>query len=153
MAETLRTSGSDSGAMKSPTASPPHRGTDGSNGSDGFDENGADQPSGVVGEARARAEEVVDDLTERVSDVADEGRGRAAEGLDGAAAMLRGQEDRLPGQVAERTADGMERTAGYLRSHDTAEIRSDVEDYVREHPIQGVAAAIAAGFLIGRMLR
>ena len=50
-------------------------------------------------------------------------------------------------------ADGMERGAGYLRSHDTNQMWTDVEEYVREHPVMGIAGSVAAGFLVGRMLR
>jgi ElaB/YqjD/DUF883 family membrane-anchored ribosome-binding protein len=55
--------------------------------------------------------------------------------------------------MAEKAAMGMERTAGYLREHSTGDMTADIETYVREHPMQGVAAAVLAGFVIGRVLR
>ena len=40
-------------------------------------------------------------------------------------------------------ADGMEKTAQYLREHDTQQMVNDVEQFVREHPTQAVVGAVA----------
>jgi ElaB/YqjD/DUF883 family membrane-anchored ribosome-binding protein len=89
-----------------------------------------------------------------VIETADAGRVKAADGMDRAAERLRQQSpEGAAGAVAERTADAAERTATYLREHDTKQMWTDMERYVQEHPMQGVAGALAAGFLIGRMLR
>ncbi len=56
-------------------------------------------------------------------------------------------------RFALRAAEGMHAAAGYLQEHNTSEIANDVEEYVRAHPLQSVAAAIAAGFVVGRVLR
>lgn len=128
------------------------------------DDQGRDGSTALVDEAKDRATAIADEATERAGALADEaqrrgaaaadaGREKAADGIEDAAAIVREQSDKVPGQIADKAAEHMERTAGYLREHDVSEIRSEVEHYVREHPLQGVAAAVAAGFLIGRALR
>jgi len=68
--------------------------------------------------------------------------------------MLKDQAgDGTAGAVADKAAAGMERTAQYLRDRGTAEMWDDVEAYVRVHPVQGIAGAVAAGFIVGRILR
>jgi ElaB/YqjD/DUF883 family membrane-anchored ribosome-binding protein len=91
--------------------------------------------------AQEQAEAGIDTAAEGLSSAADKIRERAA-GVDG-----------MPAQAGTKVADTMERTAGYLREHDTNEIVDDLERYVREHPVQAVAGAIVGGFVIGRILK
>ena len=102
----------------------------------------------------ARAQDAAAQARDKASEVAEAGEERAADGMDRAAAVLREHSDSIPaGGVAVKAADGMERGADYLRSHETGEMWSDVENYVRDHPVMGIAGSVAAGFLVGRLLR
>lgn len=117
-----------------------------------------EQAEGAASEAAERAGQVAGDMAgearTKADEAADMGRERAAEGMERTASMLREREqDGAVGAVAGRAAEGMERSASYIRQHDTAEMWTDVEHYVREHPVQGIAGAMAAGFLVGRILR
>jgi ElaB/YqjD/DUF883 family membrane-anchored ribosome-binding protein len=108
--------------------------------------------------ARERASEMGREARERMSEYgqeaqhrAEEGRERTAESLGRAATEVRGRAGNMPG--GQQVAEGMERTAEYLREHDTTEIMNDVERYVRQHPMQAIAGAVVAGFVIARILR
>lgn len=87
---------------------------------------------------------------------ADQARESAAEGMETAAEKIRERasgSEGVQGKAGTKLAEGMEKTAGYLREHDTQEIMGDLERFVREHPTQSVLAAVALGFVIGRMMR
>jgi ElaB/YqjD/DUF883 family membrane-anchored ribosome-binding protein len=123
---------------------------DGGNGqSDG--QGGAVQHAMETG--KAKATDVAHSLQERT----EQGRERAAGGLENAASQLRsnfaGDGEGVKGQVGVKVADSLEKTAVYLRDHETDQIWSDVETFVTEHPVQAAAGALVAGFVLGRMLR
>ena len=92
----------------------------------------------------------------KIQEQADVTRETAAGGLEKTADQMR---DRLAdkggvqGQVGTKIADGLERTAVYLREHETEQIWNDVEKFVNEHPLQSAAGAAVAGFVIARVLR
>jgi ElaB/YqjD/DUF883 family membrane-anchored ribosome-binding protein len=103
-----------------------------------------------------RGKQRAQEIGEKAKERAEAGRERAAGGLESAAGQMRERAEAGEGmtaQVGTKVADQMERTAGYLREHDTSQIFDDVEEYVREHPMQALAGAVVGGFLIGRMLR
>lgn len=89
---------------------------------------------------------------------AGQARRQTGAAIDGAADWLREQSDSLPGgetprRYVRRAADGMSQGANYLRDHDTKAIAGDLEEVVRRHPIQSLAAVAVVGFLLGRALR
>ena len=99
--------------------------------------------------------ETARDTAEKAKEKADEGIDKAAEGVKGAADKLRERAERQDGMAADagvKVADTMERSAEYLREHDTEQIFDDLEQYVRKHPMQALAGAIVGGFLVGRLL-
>ncbi len=102
----------------------------------------------------ARAQGAAEQARDKASEVAEAGEERAADGMDRAAGVLREHSGSIPaGGVAVKAADGIERGADYLRSHETGEMWGDVENYVRDHPVMGIAGSVAAGFIVGRLLR
>jgi ElaB/YqjD/DUF883 family membrane-anchored ribosome-binding protein len=107
-------------------------------------------------EARHKAEEMGQQARERAQHTAEQGKDATASGLDTAAEQIRervGQGDGTAAQAGTKVADNLERTAGYLREHETGEMWQDLERYVRDHPVQAAAGALVAGFFVGRMLR
>lgn len=102
-----------------------------------------------------RAQEMMGEGRERAQEMMGEGRDRAAEGAERAASTLRErsrEQGGMAGEMGEKVAGSMESAAGYLRRQD-GDMMDDVEHYVRLHPMQAVAAAVGAGFLVGRLLR
>ncbi len=89
-------------------------------------------------------------------------RVRAGEGLDRVADAARRLGHRVHDQggvaaqaepIAYRVGDTLQGAASYVREHDLAEMRDDVELGVRRSPIRALAVAAIGGFLLGRLIR
>lgn len=87
---------------------------------------------------------------------------RAADGLSAAAERIdrlatRQELDGGPGgkaaEAVHRFAGGLDATAGFLREPDAEQLRSDFEYGVRAKPLQAVLITLAAGFVVGRLIR
>lgn len=50
-------------------------------------------------------------------------------------------------------AGGLERAAHYVHAHSVREMAAGVERLVRRRPVYTIAAAVVAGFLLGRAMR
>ena len=101
------------------------------------------------------AKETVTEYGQKGKEQADAGIEKAATGLQDASEKLRGRmegQDGVQAQAGTKIADGMDKTATYLREHNTDEVFDDLEKFVREHPLQAVAGAAIGGFLISRVL-
>ena len=121
-------------------------------GRDGSRVDAGDRTRDAGGDARDK----VSEFGQKAQQQADAGKDKAAGGMESAASKLREQAagtDGMTAQAGTKVADGMEKTAGYLREHDTTEMLDDVEKYVKDHPMQAVAGAVIGGFLVGRILR
>ncbi|MCK9485612.1 MAG: hypothetical protein M0R73_02760 [Dehalococcoidia bacterium] len=114
----------------------------------------ADRAGEAAQDAQHRVSEAVDEASSKAQEMEATGREKAAEGAERAASMLRERSDGgAVGAATDRAAEGMEKTARYLREHDTSDLLGEIEDYVRQHPVQGIAGAVAAGFVVGRILK
>jgi ElaB/YqjD/DUF883 family membrane-anchored ribosome-binding protein len=98
-----------------------------------------------------------------LEDRANQVLGRAADGLETAANRLSGLTERGGGEqsgamgrandLAQQAASTMESTARYLRDNDVRALQSDVERMVREKPLQTLLIGVAAGWVLGKILR
>jgi ElaB/YqjD/DUF883 family membrane-anchored ribosome-binding protein len=103
------------------------------------------------------AKESMSDMTQTATDKVNEGREMTADRLENAASTVHERADQLPGgpkvkEFAHAAADQLSTTADYLRSHDAARMRADVESLVKNNPGPALAVAAAFGFLLGRAL-
>ena len=115
-----------------------------------------EQVGRVAADVKETAKEKAVQAGEKATEVADQAREKTAEGAQSAADTIREQTAGKGGiqeTVGTTAADTMEKTATYLREHDTQTMLNDVETYIREHPTQAVIGAVAVGFVIGRILR
>jgi len=113
-------------------------------------DNEQEQSGGMTDKMNERMSQMGDKVTEQ----ADMQKDRAAEGLEKTAGKMREQMGGGPaGQVGEKMAGSLEKTAGYLREHQTEEMWQDLEQFVKEHPIQAAVTAAVAGFVVARVLR
>lgn len=85
----------------------------------------------------------------------DIGMDKAGEGLESVAHRMR---DRASGEgvksaATTKAADGIEKTAEYLKEHDASEFWGDVAALVRSHPLKALFAALIAGYFIGKAMR
>lgn len=120
------------------------------------EENGS-QMADQATAAASRAAEQAKQAGEQVEARADAGMDRAASGLETAAEQVRGRlsgdGEGVRGAVGVKVADGLDRASGYLREHESREVWDDLETYVRDHPTQALIGAVAAGFVISKVLR
>jgi ElaB/YqjD/DUF883 family membrane-anchored ribosome-binding protein len=95
-------------------------------------------------------------VQERAISGADKGREKAAEGLGSAAEKMRSRAEEdtgMRGTVEGKAAEAMDKTAGYLKEHDSQELMHDLEEYVKAHPMQAAAGALVAGFVLAKIVR
>lgn len=104
-----------------------------------------------MGEAAGRAEDRINDGMNRTADQLDNMARRldstADERLSGSGAKARA------GDLAHSLADTMESVSGYLRSNDMSSLQKDLERQVRERPLQTLLIGVAAGWMVGKILR
>ena len=106
----------------------------------------------------SKAREKASQWADTASETAQQQRHNVSAGLDRAASTLHEKAANMPGgpravNAAHRVADGMEATASYLRNHDLADMRDDVMNVCRRHPVQALVSAVAVGFLLGRTVK
>lgn len=104
--------------------------------------------------AREQASHAVHAATGKV----DAQRDTVAGSLDTVATQLRERAEMIPGgerttEAAQTAARGIESASGYVREHDVNDMMSDLERVVRSHPTESLIVALAAGFLVGRMVK
>lgn len=73
---------------------------------------------------------------------------RAAERLDEAAA----EQERIPADKVAAVSERMHGAATYLRATDPRGMLSDVDGAIQRHPYRAMAAGLAIGWVIGRLM-
>lgn len=127
--------------------------------------------SGRARDAAGTAKDKLADVGSTVRDKAGSAKNSLADALESGADKLRqrGQGGRLAGatdtseiavsgdnrlgQVSDKVAGGMQATADWLRDADMNNLRSGVEQQVREHPGRTLLVAVGLGYLIGKAFR
>jgi ElaB/YqjD/DUF883 family membrane-anchored ribosome-binding protein len=116
---------------------------------------------GQPGETRLKETVVgtIDEVKERVANVTraaddklDARREPAARTLQKTAERLEETANRVT-SVVSGAARKLNATADYIREHDVREMRDDVQNLVRRHPVPALAAAAVVGYLVGRAFR
>jgi ElaB/YqjD/DUF883 family membrane-anchored ribosome-binding protein len=95
------------------------------------------------------------EAADRLQQQADAGMERAAESAHKVAEKLHERAEHFDGLRAdanEKVARTIDRTADYLREHDSEQLFGDVKAYVRKHPVQAVAGAIVGGVILGKFI-
>ena len=121
-----------------------------------------DETSDLKDQTREKASDLKDAVSDKASEygsklagTADSGIDKAADGLEKAAVQLRSRSEDggVQGQVGTRVADGLDKTSQYLRDHEAQEIWSDVEQFVKDHPLQAAAGAAVAGYVVAKLMK
>lgn len=122
--------------------------------------NEAHNEGGIGDIARAQADAAWSGTKQKARHALDEQRQGAAAGvgeiagaLHKAADELGGKDRRAVADLAERTAEGLERLSSTLRTKDLDVMVRDAESFARRQPALFLGAAVAAGFLAGRFLK
>lgn len=120
--------------------------------------------------ARAAQHDAGRIVREKAGRFGDRAETRINEGMQQAADTLETAADRLDrlaseriagdsgararaGDLAHSAADTMESVARYLRKNDAQGLRSELEQQVREKPVQTLLVGVAAGWIVGKVLR
>jgi ElaB/YqjD/DUF883 family membrane-anchored ribosome-binding protein len=115
-----------------------------------------------TGDAPGDEGERMDGMRNRVEEQLDSGMRSAADRMEGIAQRLdEVADERMAGEgvrgkagnVAHKVADRIEGTAGYLRENDAHQMIGRLENQVRERPLEMLLAGVAAGWLVGKILR
>lgn len=112
--------------------------------------------SGII---KAGKDEALTEAKAMVRDAADEQRRRAAGAVGGiAGALHRAASDLEPenevlGRYTHMAAQRLDEVADYLRSSTFDDVLSGAEDLARRQPYWFVGGAMAAGFLLARMVK
>jgi ElaB/YqjD/DUF883 family membrane-anchored ribosome-binding protein len=111
-----------------------------------------------VVEIASKAKDKAAQWSNAASETVNNQRVNAASGLERVASTVHDKAASVPGgpkvvHAAHRVADGMEATAGYLRQHDLADMRDDLMNACRRHPVQALVSAAIVGFMLGRRVR
>ncbi|CAN5471086.1 hypothetical protein BH24GEM3_BH24GEM3_09890 [soil metagenome] len=117
-------------------------GSGGSQGSSGGAQGIAEQAETRVNETMTRAADGLESAARQLDEVADRFAGQGASGVRASA-----------GNMAHQVADAIESTAGYLRDNDVRKLQQDLERQVRQNPLQTLLIGVAAGWVIGKVLR
>lgn len=99
-----------------------------------------------------RAENYAGQAQERI----DEKRDAVASNIEDVATRLRDRADAagpIGHAAGDQVARQMEAAAGYLHTHQSNEIATDVITYVRRHPVRSTIIAFVIGYWLGRLLR
>ena len=119
----------------------------------------ADAIEGAERRVMERAEagrRAIKEAPDRMRSTAGSGLGAAASAIDRAGDWVESRDgavgDRV-GSMAHTLADSLENAAGYVRSTDFREMRTDLEEQIRVHPLRAALIAVGAGFILGRILR
>jgi ElaB/YqjD/DUF883 family membrane-anchored ribosome-binding protein len=121
-------------------------------GQGGVGENASEMASAAqekISEGASAAQEKIGERAEAV-------RESAASGLASAANRMRDQssgQDGMQAQVKGKAADAMETASQYLNQHDSQELWTDLERFVKEHPMQAAAGALVAGYVLAKVTR
>jgi len=152
--------GQEPGAYTPPDTSSPKIGDNQYRSGDGnTTERAKDMGAEVAGRAKETGAQLADSAKEAGSQLAagaDTGMDRAASGLESAATQVReraGEGDGMRAAAGTKVADGLEKASTYLRDHESREVWDDLETYIRDHPTQALIGAVAAGFVLARVMR
>jgi len=165
------TTGSESGANEfSGSATPRDESFDfsGSAGSTEQTQNLKDRARSALGSAGNKLADVGSSVRERAGTAKD----RLADALESGAERLRTRgsgdatlagattagstaiaNDGRMGQISDKVAGGMERSAEWLRDADIDGLKTSIEDQVKEHPGRTLLIAVGVGYLLGRAFR
>lgn len=116
-----------------------------------------------AGGSGAGSQSRVDQLGDRLEESVNQQMHRTAEQLDTAAEQIDRFADQRTrgatgvkaqaGAMAHSVADVLETASSYLRDNDVESLRADLGRQLRERPLQTLLVGVAAGWVVGKILR
>ncbi|NVJ00914.1 hypothetical protein HV824_22740 [Myxococcus sp. AM009] len=113
--------------------------------------------SGLGQAGKEQAKQLGSAAKERVYHQVESRRGDVAKGMRGLVSTLEGISDKDEAKMARpllgRAAGLLRRTSERLESETTEELLADAQTQVRERPGLFIAGCVAAGFVLGRLIK
>ena len=118
----------------------------------------ADKAQQVASTVQDKAQQVADkaqDMGQQAVDKADAATTTVGEKMTGVAQAIR---EKAPtsgpvANVADTAADTLQRAGTYLQQQDLSDMRADLENIIREYPIQSLLVGFGVGYLLARSVR
>ncbi|HEX7239096.1 MAG TPA: hypothetical protein VF263_02430, partial [Longimicrobiaceae bacterium] len=110
---------------------------------------GGNRLGGALGQVEERANDALSRGADVLESAAQRLSGLAGQGGQGGQGGAMGR----AGDLASQAAGTMESTARYLRDNDVRALQGDLERMTREKPLQTLLVAVAAGWVLGKILR
>jgi hypothetical protein len=108
----------------------------------------APRAAGGTGRAQQRINRGMRDAADRLESAA----GRLEQAIGQRSGAASGPMARA-GELGQSVAGGMGSVAGYLRGNDVDSVREELERRIRDRPLQSLLIGVAAGWLVGKILR
>jgi len=117
--------------------------------------NKAQQVAGDVKDKAQQAADKAQDLGQQAVDRADDATTTVGGKMTDAAQAIR---EHAPasgtiGNVADTAATTLERAGTYLQQQDLTDMRADLENIIRQHPIESLLVGLGVGYLLARSIR
>jgi ABC-type transporter Mla subunit MlaD len=122
----------------------------------------ADQAQSTLDSVRDKAQDVASDVKDKatqvgnqVADKADMAPTTVGEKMtDAAQAIRQNAPDKGPlAGAADTAADTLQRAGSYLQEQDLADMRADLENLIRRHPVESLLVGFGLGYLLARGMR
>jgi ElaB/YqjD/DUF883 family membrane-anchored ribosome-binding protein len=106
-------------------------------------------------QAASDAKEKAQQIGNQVADRADAATTTVGEKMSDAASALR-QNAPTSGPIADAAdtaADTLQRAGSYLQEQDLSDMRADLENLIRRHPVESLLVGFGVGYLLARGMR
>jgi len=122
----------------------------------------AEQAQSAIDSVRDKAQDVASDVKDKaaqvgnqVADKADVATTTVGEKMtDAAQALRQNAPDSGPlAGAADTAADTLQRAGSYLQEQDLADMRADLENLIRRHPVESLLVGFGLGYLLARGMR
>ncbi len=128
----------------------------------GTAQNAVDTVSDKAQQVASTVKDTAQDLKDKAQDLGQQAAERAdattttvGEKMSDVAQTIR---ERAPstgtlGNVADTAATTLDRAGTYLQQQDLSDMRADLEDIIRRHPIESLLVGLGVGYLLARSMR
>lgn len=113
-------------------------------------------------DAKAKASEAIDTARQRTAEIGANASDKATDVMNAAgdrmSTLAQTVREKAPaegraGEVAATAAETLERSGRYLREADPNTVRMDLEQMIRQHPIESMLVGLGVGYLLARSMR
>jgi len=122
----------------------------------------ADKAQQVASDVKDKAQQVAGDVKDKAQDIGYQVADKAdaatttvgAKMTDAASALRQNAPTSGPlADAADTAADSLQRAGTYLQQQDLSDMRADLENLIRKHPVESLLIGFGVGYLLARGMR